>query len=133
MLEQHLLLGASNFHYGIDIAATAGANLIAVIDGKITYTDFNGANGFTIKLENLNFIISYSHVDPHFIVSVGDYVHKGQVIGKVGPKYVQNVPNNPYKDSNGKSTNGATTGPHLHFSIKKSNEYINPLDLLTNI
>ena len=130
--ELCLLLGSSTFHYGIDIAATPGANLIAVTSGKITYTDFNGANGYTIKLESFNLTFSYSHVNPNFIVSIGDYVYKGQIIGNVGPKYVQNIPNNPYKDSTGKSTNGATTGAHLHFSIKKSNEYINPLDLLTN-
>ena len=89
-----------------------------------------GANGFTIKIENNDFLISYSHVSPNFIVDVGDYVIKGQIIGNVGPKYVSNVPNNPYKDSTGKSTNGATTGSHLHFCIKKNNKYVNPLDYL---
>lgn len=89
-----------------------------------------GANGFTIKIENHNFLISYSHVSPFFIVNVGDIVTKGQVIGNVGPKYVDNVPNNPYKDSTGKSTNGATTGAHLHFSIKINGEYANPLDYI---
>ena len=50
-----------------------------------------GANGFTIKIENNNFLISYSHVSPFFIVNVGDIVTKGQVIGNVGPKYVDGV------------------------------------------
>ena len=56
-------------------------------------------------------------------------MHKGQIIGNVGPKYIEDVPNNPYKDSTGKSTNGATTGPHLHFSIKKEGEYVNPMEV----
>ncbi len=47
-----------------------------------------GANGFTIKIENDNFIIGYSHMSPNFIVNVGDYIRKGQKIGEVGPKYV---------------------------------------------
>lgn len=89
-----------------------------------------GANGFTIKIENSDFLIMYSHVSPHFVVNVGDFVHQGQIIGNVGPKYVNNILNNPYKDSSGNSTNGATTGPHLHFCIKKEGKYVNPLDYL---
>lgn len=91
-----------------------------------------GANGFTIKIECNDFVISYSHVSPHFLINVGDFVTQGQIIGNVGPKYVSNVPNNPYKDSTGKSTNGATTGAHLHFCIKKNGEYVNPLDYLAD-
>lgn len=90
-----------------------------------------GANGFTVKLQNTDFIVTYSHVSPIFLVSVGDFVKQGEIIAQVGPKYINNVPNNPYKDSTGRTTNGATTGPHLHFSIKKGNEYVNPLDYLT--
>lgn len=75
-------------------------------------------------------MIMYSHVSPDFIVNVGDFVTRGQIIGNVGPKYVYNVPNNPYKASTGKPTNGATTGAHLHFCIKKNGEYVDPLDYL---
>ena len=71
--------------------------------------------------------ISYCHVNPNFMVSVGDKVKQGQVIGKVGPKYVYGVPGNNYKDSTGKPTNGATTGPHLHLGIRVDGNYKNPL------
>ena len=58
------------------------------------------------------------------------YVHqKGQLIGHVGPKNVYGVKGNPYKDSKGRPTNGATTGPHLHFGVRKNEKYMNPLDL----
>ena len=67
----------------------------------ITLTDENTLNG-EIKY-------TYCHCNPNFIVSKGDYVYKGQVIGNVGPKYVYGVPGNQYKDFNGKPTNGATT------------------------
>ena len=79
-------------------------------------------------IENGEFIYSYSHISPIFLVNIGDYICKGQIIANVGPKNVYNVPNNPYKDYNGNPTNGATTGPHLHFSIKKDGKAVNPLN-----
>lgn len=106
--------GASSYHYGCDIPAPPGTKLIAVADGQITFRQFLGAGGYTITLSFSNFKVSYCHVDPNFIVSVGDIVKQGQVIGYVGPKIVYGVLGNQYHDSQGNPTNGATTGPHLH-------------------
>lgn len=53
---------------------------------------------------------------------------KVKLYGYVGPKYVYGVQGNQYKDSSGKPTNGATTGPHLHLGIRKDGNYKNPLD-----
>ena len=50
-------------------------------------TDADNSNG-EIKY-------SYCHCNPDFIVSVGDSIVKGQIIGKVGPKYVSGVPRKP--------------------------------------
>ena len=58
----------------------------------------------------------------------GDSVERSQVIGQVGPLYVYDVVNNPYKDKTGRPTNGSTTGCHLHFSIKIKGSAVNPLD-----
>ena len=120
--------GAGTYHGGIDIAAPTGSNVIATFPGTVTYTGFNGANGYTVTIENDSFSFSCSHISPTFIVRVGQYINKGEIIATVGPKNVYGVLNNPYKDSNGNPTNGATTGPHLHFSIKKDGKAVNPLD-----
>ena len=120
--------GASSFHYGVDIPAPEGTKLIAINDGEITFCSFLGAGGYTITLSFDSFKVSYCHVDPNFIVSVGDFVKEGQVIGFVGPKYVYGVPGNRYFDSSGKPTNGATTGCHLHLGFRIDGEYKNPLD-----
>ena len=124
--------GASTFHKWIDIGAPEGSYFIAVTDGTITFADFLGGGGYTITLtddnsENGKIQYSYCHCNPAFIVSVGDKVVKGQVIGQVGPKYVDSVPGNRYTDSNGNPTNGATTGPHLHFGVRVNGVYVNPL------
>lgn len=125
--------GASTFHKGIDIGAPEESYFVAVTDGTITFADFFGGGGYTITLtdnnsENGKVQYSYCHCNPNFIVSVGDKVVKGQIIGQVGPKNVYGVPGNKYFDSNGNPTNGATTGPHLHFGIRINGNYVNPLD-----
>lgn len=120
--------GASSFHQGIDIPAPAGTNLVAVFSGTVTYIGFNGSGGYAIHLKNNNLQFIYHHVSPNYIIKIGDFVYSGQVIGHVGPKNVYGVKNNPYKDSSGKPTNGATTGPHLHFTIKKDGRAVNPLN-----
>ena len=129
--------GASSYHKGIDIGAPEGSSFIAVTNGTITFAGFLGGGGYTITItdsntENGEIKYSYCHCNPNFIVSVGDKVVKGQVIGQVGPKYVYGVPGNKYTDSSGKPTNGATTGPHLHFGMRINDSYVNPLDFLPN-
>ena len=97
--------GASSFHYGCDIPAPQGTKLIAIHDGEITFANFLGAGGYTVTLSFDNYKVTYCHVDPNFIVSVGDSVKQGQVIALVGPRNVYGVLGNPYKDENGNPTN----------------------------
>ena len=120
--------GASSFHQGIDIPAPCGTSLVATFSGIVSYIGFNGSGGYAIHIESNNVEFIYHHVSPNYIIKIGDYVYSGQIIGQVGPKNVYGVKNNPYKDSFGKPTNGATTGPHLHFTIKKDGKAVNPLN-----
>lgn len=123
--------GAATYHTGVDIPAPEGTSLFAVCDGVITFTGFLGGGGYTITLTpfNSNIKFTYCHVSPNYIVSEGDTLCKGDLIGHVGPKYVYGVLGNQYSDENGIPTNGATTGCHLHFGYRVDGKYFNPLDL----
>ena len=109
-----------------------GTKIYAIFSGTVTYVGFNGAGGYTVSIQDGNFTASYCHVSPYFLVSIGEYVLQGTVIANVGPKNVYNVPNNPYKDSSGNPTNGATTGSHLHLTLKKDGKAVNPLDYISS-
>lgn len=126
--------GAATYHTGIDIPAPEGTSLFAVCDGKITFTGFLGGGGYTITLTSIhgNIKFTYCHVSPNYIVSEGDNIYKGELIGNVGPKYVYGVLGNQYSDEKGIPTNGATTGCHLHFGYRIDEKYANPLDLFQN-
>ena len=123
------ITGAKSFHYGIDIGAPEGSKLIAILDSEVKFIDFTDGYGCTIKLEGvlgddvIEFV--YSHVSPNYIVSKGMKVKRGDIIGFGGPKYI---------NLNGSIIlNGNTTGPHLHFEVKKNYININPIEFLNNL
>lgn len=93
-----------------------------MILGTVIFTGFYGADGYSIIVQCKNFSVLYGHTSPNFIVKKNQKILKGQKIGEVGPLYID-APEN-------KKTNGATTGPHLHITIKKDGIAVNPLDLL---
>ena len=121
--------GASTNHSGIDIGAQEGSFVFSILSGKVVYTGFYGANGHSVIIKTNDIDIQYSHLSSNYIVHVGEIVNQGQIIGSIGPKYITDIVNNPYKDSSGKPTNGATTGPHLHLTIKEKGSLMNPLNL----
>lgn len=122
--------GASSYHGGIDIGAPENSSIVAVQEGIVSFVGWNGANGYTIKIKHSNgYESTYGHVSPFFLVSTGQTISKGSLIAKVGPKYISKKDYTTYKDATGKYTNGATTGPHLHFAVSKDNKKINPMDI----
>ncbi len=104
-----------------------GTKLYSCMDGTVSFLAFKGAGGYTLTVKNGNISVSFCHISPNFLVKKGDKVKKGQHIANVGPKNVYGVKNNPYKDSKGNPTNGATTGSHLHLTIRKDGKAVNPL------
>ncbi len=92
--------GASTYHGGIDIGASEGSKILSIDDGTVCFVGWNGANGYTIKINHSNgYQSTYGHVNPNFIVSLNDKVSKGQHIANVGPKYVSKTSYTTYKDS----------------------------------
>ena len=123
--------GASTYHSGIDIPASENTKIYAIENGIITFASWGAGGGYTIVLELENFSnisVSYCHLSPTYIVTKNQHVKKGELIAYVGPKNVYGINDNPYKDSSGNPTNGATTGSHLHLTIKKDAICVNPLD-----
>lgn len=115
------LYGNANFHNGIDFLAPMNSEVLATSSGYVEYASFlEDGYGNTVIISHSNSTKSlYCHLSENFIVSVGQYVSSGEIIGYVGPKYL----------SNG-IMNGNTTGPHLHFSIFIDGNTVDPLKFL---
>ncbi len=114
------LYGKTNFHDGIDFPAPPDTNVYATMSGVVTNSCFINGYGNTVTILHQNGSKSlYGHLSENFLVYNGQTVSQGQIIGKVGPKYL----------SDGR-LNGFTTGPHLHFSIfNQDGKQIDPLSL----
>ncbi len=98
---------------GVDIASNEGANIRAVDNGKIVFCEWFNSMGNLIIIDHLNgFKTIYAHCGS-ILISKGDDVIKGQVIGKVG-------------------ISGAVNQPEIHFEIRKSGKPVNPSQYLEN-
>ncbi len=100
----------SKNHTGIDIAANTGTEIKAATDGTVSISSTTGSYGYHIQITNNDISTLYAHCSK-LLVNVGDQIKQGQVIAKVG-------------------STGNSLGPHLHFEIKRGNNYINPRDIL---
>ena len=98
-------------HTGIDIAASYGSAVKASDGGVVIWTGYEGGYGNLVKIDHgANFVSYYGHLSK-YSVKVGQKVYKGQTIGTVG-------------------SSGNSTGPHLHFEIRKNGVVQNPLNYL---
>ncbi|MDF2610613.1 MAG: peptidase [Lachnospiraceae bacterium] len=99
--------GASTYHRGIDIGAPSGTDIVASMSGTVVTAAYSVSAGNYIMISHGGGVYTvYMHCSK-LLVSVGDEVSKGEVIGKVG-------------------STGYSTGPHLHFGISIDGEYVNP-------
>lgn len=102
-------VGASNYHYGIDIAWKKGTPVVAADGGLVTEVKTISSFGLYITIDHGGKLVTlYSHLDSA-TVKVGDRVARGQLIGYMG-------------DS------GNATAPCLHFEVVLNGNRINPLN-----
>lgn len=106
-------------HPAIDIRAAQGSTLRAAGDGYVARVKFDGttAYAYIMIIHNNGLSTVYGHVSG-VSVAVDQYVHQGDVIGKTGGA--------PRKTGSGPFT----TGPHLHFEVRKDGIPVNPMNYL---
>lgn len=105
----HPLKKVHRHHDGIDIAKAAGSPIHASDGGVVVESRASTGYGWVIVIDHGNgFRSLYAHMYPEDVkVEVGQKVGKGQVIALVG-------------------SNGWSTGPHLHFEVRKNGQLIDP-------
>ena len=104
----HPFTGKLSFHNGIDIAAPVGTDVFASASGKVQETGYDSVLGNYIVIEHSGgFYSIYGHLSKTLVLLNTD-IRTGNVIGKVG-------------------NTGYSTGPHLHFEIRKKGESQDPL------
>jgi len=114
-VEGHII---SNFglrqnrpHKGLDIGAPSGTPIYAALEGMVVYSGMQSGYGNVIVIEHPDFVMTvYAHNERN-LVSVGDYVEKGQQIAVVG-------------------STGNATASHLHFEYRVKGKAIDPKKVL---
>ena len=107
----HPILKRYRPHHGTDFGAKRGTPLLAVNSGTIIYSGRKGSYGKVVKIKHAGGYVSlYAHLS-RTRAKKGQKVKKGQVIGYVG-------------------STGRSTGPHLHFGLKKNGRWVNPMKVL---
>lgn len=107
----HPVYGDWRFHSGVDLSAPQGTPIYASRSGVVTTATYDSSAGYYVIINHRDgFSTGYLHMT-HYIVSVGQEVAQGQIIGYVG-------------------STGTSTGPHLHFTMYYNGSTVNPADYL---
>lgn len=108
----HPITGKAELHNGVDITGVSNRDIYAIQSGTVTVaaSGWNYGAGNNVRINHGNgYVSQYMHL-AKINVSVGEHVEKGQLIGIMG-------------------CTGSCTGTHLHFTIYKNGQTINPLSL----
>lgn len=108
----HPITGNYTMHNGVDLACSSGTPIYASKSGYITTATYHYAYGNYVTINHMDgFSTLYGHMT-YSVVSYGDYVEQGQIIGYVG-------------------STGYSTGPHLHFTIYYDGSTVNPMNYIS--
>ena len=108
----HPIYGDYKFHPAVDFAVPQGTPIYATKSGTVTAATYNEYNGYYVAINhNDGYTSLYAHMT-NFVVSVGQTVSQGEVIGYVG-------------------STGYSTGPHMHFEITYGGASVNPIEYVT--
>ncbi|MCL2547012.1 MAG: M23 family metallopeptidase [Oscillospiraceae bacterium] len=106
--RMHPINGAHRFHFGVDLGGGYGTSILAFADGEVYRIGYNNIDGNYIRVRHADgFSTMYAHAQ-RIVAQEGQRVQKGETIALVG-------------------STGASTGPHLHFEIRRNGRIINPL------
>lgn len=94
------------YHTGLDLAAPTGTVIKSATDGVVTMVSSYGDYGKHYRIQNDDVTIIYAHCSKLYLKE-GDYVTQGQEIAEVG-------------------STGNSTGPHLHFEIRREDRLVDP-------
>ncbi len=104
----HPIYKVWRMHHGIDYAAQIGSPVYATGKGVVQAAYYATGYGKVVKVKHgFGYISLYAHLNK-FNVKKGDTIRRGQLVGFVG-------------------NTGSSTGPHLHYEIRKNNQTQNPL------
>jgi murein DD-endopeptidase MepM/ murein hydrolase activator NlpD len=100
------------FHSGMDFRAISGSSVHATANGTVTEAGYNGGYGNMVEIDHGNGLSTrYGHMS-QILVTVGQKISIGDIVGKVG-------------------STGRSTGPHLHYEVRRNGSAINPAGFLT--
>jgi murein DD-endopeptidase MepM/ murein hydrolase activator NlpD len=104
----HPVLGRRKKHNGVDYGAATGTKVWSVARGRVKYAAWAGASGKLVIVSHANgYETIYAHLS-RINVRKNQYVAQRQLLGRVG-------------------TTGRSTGPHLHYGMKRHGRYVDPL------
>lgn len=106
-IREHPIDGETKPHAGIDLAAEIGTEVLAFADGTVDYIGESPAYGMYLQLRHENGVTTFYAHCSELCVQKGQKVNMGDVVAKVGDT-------------------GNTTGPHLHFEMKRDGEFLDP-------